>query len=57
MPVLVDGKMETGGVYGVDFGAVLSLTAALGGPIGLVADLLPGIEAIIVRSYRSDSET
>jgi len=56
MPVVIDGKMETGGVYGVDFGAVLSFTAALGGPVGLVADLLPGIEAIIVRSYRSESE-
>jgi hypothetical protein len=42
--------------YGVDFGAVLSFTAAMGGPVELVADLLPAIEAILIRSSRAESE-
>jgi hypothetical protein len=56
MTVVIDGKIESGGVYGVDFGAVLSFTEALGGPVALVAELLPAIEAVIVRSYRPDPE-
>ena len=36
-------------VYGVDFGAVLDDAAAIGAPFGLIAEVLPEIEAILVR--------
>jgi len=43
-------------VYGVDFAAILSYAAAMGAPVALVADLLPDIEGIVVRSYLPEAE-
>jgi hypothetical protein len=45
-----------GGVYAVDFGAVLALADAMGAINPLLVDILPEIEPIIVRSYRRSSE-
>jgi hypothetical protein len=41
-----------GGVYAIDFGAVLTLASAMGALTPLLIDILPEIEPIIVRSYR-----
>jgi hypothetical protein len=41
-----------GGIYAVDFGAVLALADAMGALNPLLVDILPEIEPIIVRSYR-----
>jgi hypothetical protein len=56
MPIIVDGKTVAQDVYGVDFGAVLSYAAAIGAPISFVAEVLPEIEAILVRSRRAEAE-
>lgn len=45
-----------GGVYALDFGAVLLLADAMGALSPLLIDLLPEIEPIIVRAYRRDSD-
>jgi len=45
-----------GGVYALDFGAVLLLADAMGALNTLLVDLLPEIEPIIVRAYRRDSD-
>jgi hypothetical protein len=42
--------------YGVDFGAVLAYARAIGAPVALIADLLPDIEGILVRSHRAEAE-
>ncbi|GEM_PF-741160 len=54
--VIIDGKATAGGAYGLDFGAVIALADGLGAANFLFFDLLPEIEAIIVRSYRGDVE-
>lgn len=56
MPIVVDGKTVAEDVYGVDFGAVLGYAAAIGAPVGLIAEILPDIEAILVRSGRAEAE-
>jgi hypothetical protein len=45
-----------GGVYALDFGAVLLLADAMGALSPLLVDLLPEIEPIIIRAYRRDSD-
>jgi hypothetical protein len=52
------GQVRTvmGGVYALDFGAVLMLADAMGALNTLLVELLPEIEPIIVRAYARDSE-
>ena len=45
-----------GGVYALDFGAVLVRADAMGALNTLLVELLPEIEPIIVRAYARDSE-
>lgn len=45
-----------GGVYAVDFAAVLLLADAMGGLSPLLVELLPEIEPIIVRAYGRNNE-
>jgi hypothetical protein len=45
-----------GGVYALDFGAVLLLADAMGALNPLLVDILPEIEPIIVRAYARDSD-
>jgi hypothetical protein len=40
-----------GGVYGLDFGAVLFLADAMGALNPILVDALPEIERIVVRAY------
>ncbi len=56
--VLPNGSMTSRtDVYGVNFAAILSYASAMGAPVALVAELLPDIEGIVVRSYLSEAET
>ena len=45
-----------GGVYALDFGAVLMLADAMGALNTLLVELLPEVEPIVVRAYARDSE-
>ncbi|MDI3469884.1 MAG: hypothetical protein OJF62_001947 [Pseudolabrys sp.] len=45
-----------GGVYAVDFGAVLLLAEAMGALNPLLVELLPEVEPIIIRAYGRDNE-
>jgi hypothetical protein len=45
-----------GGVYALDFGAVLLLADAMGALSPLLVELLPEIEPIIVRAYGRNNE-
>jgi hypothetical protein len=45
-----------GGVYALDFGAVLTLADAMGALNPLLVELLPEIEPIVVRAYRRPDE-
>jgi len=45
-----------GGVYALDFGAVLILADAMGALNTLLVELLPEVEPIIVRAYAPDSD-
>jgi hypothetical protein len=45
-----------GGVYAIDFGAVLLLADAMGALNTLLVELLPEIEPIVVRAYARDSD-
>jgi hypothetical protein len=45
-----------GGVYALDFSAVLMLADAMGALNTLLVELLPEIEPIIERAYARDSE-
>ena len=44
-----------GGVYAIDFGAVLALAEAMEASSPLLADILPEIEPIIVAAYGWDA--
>jgi hypothetical protein len=44
-----------GGVYAIDFGAVLALAEAMNASSPLLADILPEIEPIIVAAYGRDA--
>lgn len=46
-----------GGVYGIDFGAVLMLAEAMGALNSVVIETLPEIEPIVVRAYRRETST
>jgi hypothetical protein len=43
-----------GGVYAIDFGAVLALAQAMNASSTLLADILPEIEPIVVTAYGRD---
>jgi hypothetical protein len=45
-----------GGVYALDFGAVLLLADAMGALNTLLVELLPEIEPIVVRAYAQESD-
>lgn len=45
-----------GGVYALDFGAVLMLADAMGALNTLLVEVLPELEPIIIRAYAHDSE-
>lgn len=45
-----------GGVYGLDFAAVLLLADAMGALSPLLVELLPEIEPVVVRAYARDSD-
>jgi hypothetical protein len=45
-----------GGVYALDFGAVLLLADAMGALNPLLVDALPEIETIIVHAYKKASD-
>lgn len=45
-----------GGVYAIDFGAVLMLAHAMGALNPLLVDVLPEIEPIVVNAYRRNAD-
>jgi hypothetical protein len=45
-----------GGVYGLDFGAVLLLADAMGALNPVLVDALPEIEPLVVRAYARGNE-
>jgi hypothetical protein len=49
-------RSGAGGVYGLDFGAVLMLADAMGGLNQILVDALPQLESLIVRAYKRESE-
>lgn len=46
-----------GGVYGIDFGAVLLLAEAMGALNPVLIETLPELEPIVVRAYRRETST
>jgi len=44
-----------GGVYGVDFGAVLLFAEAMGALNPVLIETLPELEPIVVRAYRRET--
>jgi hypothetical protein len=44
-----------GGVYALDFGAILMLADAMGALNPLLVELIPEVEPIIVHGYRRDA--
>lgn len=44
-----------GGVYALDFTAVLALADAMGALSNLLVELIPEIEPIVVRAYARES--
>ena len=49
-------RAASGGIYAVDFGAVLLLADAMGALNPLLVEVLPEIEPIIVRGYARDRD-
>jgi hypothetical protein len=45
-----------GGVYALDFGAILMLAYAMGALSPLLVDVLPEIEPIVVNAYRRNAD-
>jgi len=45
-----------GGVYALDFGAILMLAQAMGALNPLLVDVLPEIEPIVVNAYRRNAD-
>lgn len=45
-----------GGVYAIDFGAVLMLAHAMGSLTPLLVDILPEIEPIVINAYRRNAD-
>ncbi len=48
--------MGFGGAYALDFGAVMAVAAARGVDAGLLADLLPDVETILIAGLREASD-
>lgn len=46
-----------GGVYGLDFGAVLMLAEAMGALNPVLVDALPELESLIVRAYKREASS
>jgi hypothetical protein len=44
-----------GGVYGIDFAAILLFADAMGALNPILVDALPFVEPIVVRAYRKES--
>jgi hypothetical protein len=49
-------RAALGGPYALDFAAILAMGAAMGADTALLADLLPGIEPVIVNAYRGAAD-
>lgn len=49
-------RAAAGGVYALDFGAVLLLAAAMDALNPLLVEALPEIEPIVVRAYARDAD-
>ncbi|ACL58772.1 hypothetical protein Mnod_3872 [Methylobacterium nodulans ORS 2060] len=47
-------RVGFGGVYALDFGAILLMADAMGATSPLLADLLPRVEPLIVKAYRKE---
>ena len=45
-----------GGVYGIDFGAVLLFAEAMGALNPVLIETLPELEPIVVRAYRRETQ-
>lgn len=45
-----------GVVYGLDYGAVMTVGAALGVDTALLAEMLPRVEPIVVACHAQDAE-
>lgn len=52
------GQVRTGfgGPYALDFAAILMMADAMGARTTLLADVLPAVEPLIVRAYRTEGE-
>lgn len=44
------------GPYGLDYGAILAFGGAMGADLGMVAEALPAVEAILVKAYAEESD-
>lgn len=49
-------RAASGGIYAIDFGAVLLLADAMGALNPLLIEALPEVEPIIVRGYARDRD-
>ena len=49
-------RVAARGVFALDFGAVLGLAAARQLDVGLLAEVLPDIEPLVVAHYAPDEE-
>lgn len=47
-------RVAFGGMVGLDFGACLAFAAARGGPVGLVAAVLPEVEAALLAGANGE---
>ena len=45
-----------GGVYGIDFGAVLLFAEAMGALNPVLIETLPELEPVVVRAYRRETQ-
>ncbi|MCJ2009807.1 hypothetical protein [Methylobacterium sp. J-092] len=45
-----------GQAYGLDFGSILMLADAMGARSTLLADVLPAIEPVILKSYQQEGD-
>lgn len=46
-----------GGVYALDFAAILALADAMGALSALLVDVLPEVELIVVAAYRQSGDS
>lgn len=45
-----------GGVYALDFAAILALADAMGALSALLVDVLPEVEPIVIAAYRQSAD-